>query len=98
MAQTKFANSLQMNQAALVDNLNPLDPNYNQWMDQARSVVGGQDQTAIAILYGQMQRQAAMMSFIDVFYFLMTVVLVVSPLVFLMRPKKNESAPKGAGH
>ena len=98
VAQTKFANSLQMNQAALVDNLNPLDPNYNQWMDQARSVVGGQDQTAIAILYGQMQRQAAMLSFIDVFYFLMTVVLVVSPLVFLMRPKKNGSAPKGAGH
>ncbi len=98
ISQTKLANSMQFHQAEMVQNLNPLDPNYNQWLDQARGAIGGQDQTAIAILYGQVQRQAAMISFIDVFYFLMTIVLVVSPLVFLMRKPKPGSAPAGAGH
>ena len=98
ITQTKFAHSLQFHQSNMVANLNPLDPNYNDWMDQARGAVAAQDQTALAILYSQVQRQAAMLSFIDVFHFLMIIAIVVSPLVFLMRSKRQSGAPQGAAH
>ena len=98
LAQTKLANSMQVHQAEMVQHLNPLDPNYNQWMAQAQGLTGGQDLAALAILYQQVQRQAAMLGFIDVFHFLMVIVFVVSPLVFLMRKSDGASAPAGAGH
>ncbi|CAN5358142.1 DHA2 family efflux MFS transporter permease subunit [soil metagenome] len=92
-AQTLFASSLQRNQAALVEKLSPLDANYNDWIGKASNTFGGPgDQTTpLAVLYGQVQRQAAMLSFLDVFRSLMIVVLVVTPLVLLMRP------PRGGG-
>jgi DHA2 family multidrug resistance protein len=77
----------------LVEKLSPLNPNYNDWIGKASSAFGGPgDQTTpLAVLYGQVQRQAAMLSFLDVFRSLMIVVLVVTPLVLLMRP------PRGGG-
>ena len=96
VAQTKLANGIQFHQEGLVQNLNPLNPNYNQWMMQAKNMFGGQD-TALAVLYAQVQKQAAMLSFLDVFRFLMIVVFVVSPLVFLMKTGRGK-APEGVMH
>jgi DHA2 family multidrug resistance protein len=99
-AQTMFASSLQRNQASLVEKLSPIDPNYNDWIGKASNAFGGTgDQTTpLAVLYGQVQRQAAMLSFLDVFRSLMIVVLVVTPLVLLMRPPKGGGKEQGMMH
>jgi DHA2 family multidrug resistance protein len=102
ISQTLFAHHLQSRQSELTYSLNPLDPRYRDWMQQAQGAlgsVGGDPQlTAQAVLLGQAQKQAAMLSFIDVFYALTLLVLVVTPVVFLMRSGKNGGAPAGAGH
>jgi DHA2 family multidrug resistance protein len=99
-AQTMFASALQRNQASLVEKLSPLDPNYNDWIGKASGAFGGMgDQTTpLAVLYGQVQRQAAMLSFLDVFRSLMIVVLVATPLVLLMRPPKGGGKEQGMMH
>ena len=46
------------------------------------------------MIYGTVQRQAAMLAFIDNFYMLGMVFLTVIPvLMFLKRPPKGASAP-----
>lgn len=50
-------------------------------------------QRAIASVYGTVQQQAALLSFIDVFYLMALLFLVLVPLVFLMRkPKQGQGA------
>jgi DHA2 family multidrug resistance protein len=90
-AQTLLASSLQVHQSVLVEPLNPLDPRYNDWMAKAQSTFGsvGDTTTPLAVLYSEVQRQASMLAFLDVFRELMIVVLVVAPLVFLMSPAKS---------
>lgn len=99
-AQTMFANALQRNQASMVEKLSPIDPNYNDWIGKASGAFGGNgDQTTpLAVLYSQVQRQAAMLSFLDVFHSLMIIVLIVTPLVLLMRPPKGGSEGQGMMH
>ena len=99
VSQTLLASGQQRHQAILVERLNPLDPNYNDWMHTAGNLFGGSgDQTALAVLYQQVQRQATMLAFLDVFRVLMIVVLVVSPVALLMRPPKKGAGGGGMGH
>lgn len=101
VAQVLLSNGLQKHQSELVEKLNPLDPNYTQWLSQAGGAFAGQgDPTTIplAVLYGQVARQAAMLSFLDVFRTLMIVVIVVAPVVLLMRGSKAGDTPAGGGH
>jgi DHA2 family multidrug resistance protein len=44
--------------------------------------------SASALLYQQLQQQAAMLSYIDVFHTLMIIVFCAVPLVFLMQKPK----------
>ncbi len=100
-AQTMLAGALQRHQAELVQPLNPLDPNYNDWLRRATGAFAGQGDPAVtplAVLYGQVQRQAAMLGFLDVFRSLMVVVLVVTPLVLLMRASKTQGDKPAMGH
>ena len=99
-AQTMLSGALQRHQTELVQPLNPLDANYRDWMMQAQGAFMGQGDpstTPLAVLYSQVQRQAAMLGFLDVFRSLMIVVLIVTPLVLFMRPGKSGGAP-GMGH
>jgi DHA2 family multidrug resistance protein len=104
-SQVMLANGLQRHQSALVEQLNPLNPNYTDWIQNAAPMFGGSgqpgaivDPTTLAVLYQQMQRQATMLSFLDVFHALMIVVLVVSPVALLMRPPKKGQGGGGMGH
>ena len=100
VSQTLLANGLQKHQAELVQPLNPLDPNYTDWLSKAAGTFAGQGDpttTPLAVLYAQVQRQAAMLAFLDVFRTLMIVVLVVAPLVLFMRASTSGQAPQG-GH
>ncbi|TPG17623.1 DHA2 family efflux MFS transporter permease subunit [Sphingomonas koreensis] len=99
VSQALLASGQQRHQAVLVQKLNPLDPNYNDWMRTAGSLFGGGDQTSsLAVLYQQVQRQATMLAFLDVFRTLMIVVLVVAPVALLMRPPKKGAGGGGMGH
>jgi DHA2 family multidrug resistance protein len=100
-AQTQLAGGLQRHQSELTQTLNPLDANYNDWMAKAGQAFGGQGDpttTPLAVLYSQMQRQATMLAFLDVFRAMMVVVLIVAPLVLFMRSGKTGSAPPPGAH
>lgn len=101
-AQVILARQQQRHQSELTWPLNGLDPNYNDWMARAGQVlpqVQNADGTtpALAALYQQVQRQAAMLSFLDVFRSMMVVVLVLMPVILLLKPSKNV-AGGGGGH
>ena len=99
-SQTMLASGLQRHQSDLVNGLNPLNPNYNDWLAKAGSTFGGPGDTItpLAVLYSQVQRQAAMLAFLDVFHSLMVVVLCVAPVVFLMRSGKSGGGGGGMAH
>lgn len=98
-AQSMLAGSMQRHQTELVQKLNPLDPNYTDWLAKAKGAFGGMgDPTQLpqAILYQQVQRQAAMLGFLDVFRSLMVLIIVLLPIVIFMRSGKGASG--GMGH
>ena len=99
ISQTMLANGMQRHQSQLVGTLNPLDPNYTRWMAQAGQAFRGPggEQTAMAVLAQTLGRQVAMLSFLDVFVGLMTLVIMVAPVVLFLRPGKTPGqAPAGA--
>ena len=101
-AQTLLSHFQQIHQSRLVEGLNPLNPNYNEWLAQARGVAqgagGDPQQGALGILYQTTQQQASMQAFISVFHSLMWLVLIVTPVVLLMRSGTGKQAGGGAGH
>jgi DHA2 family multidrug resistance protein len=98
-AQSMLAGSMQRHQTELVQKLNPLDPNYTDWLAKAKGAFAGLgDPTMLpqAILYQQVQRQAAMLGFLDVFRSLMVLILILLPVIFFMNSGKGASG--GMGH
>jgi DHA2 family multidrug resistance protein len=98
-AQSMLAGATQRHQAELVQKLNPLDPNYTDWLAKAQGAfagLGDPTQLPQAILYSQVQRQAAMLGFLDVFRSLMVLIIVLLPVVIFMRSGKGASG--GMGH
>ncbi len=82
---------------------NDYNPNFVQWMNRATQTLQQNGATAIdaaqqarGIIWGQVLRQSAMLSFIDAFYFLMILVICAMPLVFLL--KKNNPGGSPGGH
>jgi len=100
MSQSMLAGAIQRHQSELVEPLNPLNPNYNDWLAGAKGALAGiGDPTMLpqAVLFSQVQRQAAMLGFLDVFRSLMVLILVLTPCVLLMRSGKG-SGGGGMGH
>jgi DHA2 family multidrug resistance protein len=98
-AQSMLAGATQRHQTELVQKLNPLDPNYTDWLAKAQGAfagLGDPTQLPQAILYSQVQRQAAMLGFLDVFRSLMVLIIVLLPIVIFMRSGKGASG--GMGH
>ncbi len=89
--QTLLAQREQFHQARLVENLNPLNPLYTQrlhtTMDTLRTPLGDPNAMTASLtqLYRTVTRQAAMQSYVDVFWALMWFVFAVTPLAFLLR-------------
>jgi DHA2 family multidrug resistance protein len=92
MVTTIQARLAQKHQSDLVANLSPLNPRYQAALHglAAGLQTRGSDtvcatRQASAILYGELQRQAAMLAFIDVFWLLGVVCLAMIPLMFLIK-------------
>ncbi len=101
--QTMLARRSQWHQARLVETLDPLNPNYDfgigqyaRALGQQTATVGDTPTTVLASLYRTMQRQALMLSYIDVFHVLTIVVFAAIPLLFLMRGSKGGASAGGA--
>jgi len=98
LVTTIQARLTQKHQSDLVANLTPLNPRYLAALHglaaelQARgSSAATAAHQAGALLYGELQRQAAMLAFIDVFWLLGVVCLVMIPLMALVKtPPKHD--------
>jgi DHA2 family multidrug resistance protein len=95
---TIIARSSQTNANALIPNLTPYDQTFQNAVASAKAMfmARGMDaatatQQAYAAIYGQLQLQASMMSFIGAFRFLGFVFLLMIPLVLIMKK------PRGGG-
>jgi MFS transporter, DHA2 family, multidrug resistance protein len=96
-AQILLARRQQYHQARLVEMLNPFNPTYTGAIDRltqeliyrghSAATAAGE---AVATFYGVLQRQAAMLAFIDVFHVLMIVVVLAMPLLLIMQRPKGE--------
>ena len=90
--QIMLARRQQFHQSRLVEALNPLNPAYADYLNRATHGLAGRGQSAlqasgeaVGALYASVSRQAAMLSFLDVFHSLMIAILCVLPLLFFMR-------------
>jgi DHA2 family multidrug resistance protein len=89
---TMLARSSQVHQQILAANVNPLNPAYRQMMAGTTGALmaGGASHSLAAaqangLLYSVVQRQAAMLAFVDNFRLLAIGALVIIPLMFLMK-------------
>ncbi len=88
----------QAHQARIVEQLNPLDPNYNQGLADIGQVINGAvgDSSAqLGILYQQVQQQASALSYVDVFHTFMIFVLLVTPFGLFVRQGKSAGGHGG---
>jgi DHA2 family multidrug resistance protein len=99
---TIIARRAQFHESRLIDHLTPFDRNYqigSQAASQALQLKGLDPATAshggLGMLYGQMVKQAAMMSFNDAFYVLSVLMICILPLVLLMRTGKVQGSAAG---
>ena len=95
--QTLLQNREQYNQARLTERLNPLSPEYQPGLDaigsalrSAGAAAADATQQASGQLYEILIRQAAMLSYIEVFWRFMGMVALVSPVVLLLKGGKGE--------
>ncbi len=101
LATTLVARRAQYHQSMLVEHVTPFSSQYDetiQRMQQAflSSSANAADalQKAQALLYATVQKQAAMLSYIDSFWALGVLAMVLVPLVFVMRkPRPGAAAP-----
>jgi DHA2 family multidrug resistance protein len=103
--QTLLARHEQLFQSRLVTTLNPLNPNYTVGINQIIHGLTDRGQSAasasaaaVATVYESMQRQAVMLSFINVFFILMIVVIVAIPLLLLLQKPKAAAGRAAAEH
>jgi DHA2 family multidrug resistance protein len=97
--QTLLARREQFFQSRMVAGLNPLNPNYTVGLNQIVHGLIDRGQSAanasaeaMAMLYQTVQRQAMMLSFIDVFNILLVVVVVAIPLLLLIQSPRSRAA------
>jgi DHA2 family multidrug resistance protein len=96
VAFTMFSRNMRIQHAYLTENVTP----YSTWLDLSVSpdAVAPGSSAILAMIDGELTRQAATIAYINDFYMMMWVVLVLLPLVFLLHgpPPKQASAPKAA--
>ncbi len=93
---TMLARRAQFHQVHLVEHLTPFDRNLQSALPQISQILQGRgfipslsDQGSLGLIYGEVIRQASMLSFNDAFYLLSTMMMVILPLVLLMKKGKE---------
>ncbi len=99
MVNTMMARRTQFHHARLIEHINPHDLNAQQAVQRIQQFLTSRGvpahinpQSAYALLHGELMRQSAMMAFIDCFWLLGVLFLLVLPLIFLMK-KPTHAVP-----
>ncbi len=98
---TMLARRAQFHQIHLVEHLTPFDrnfqitlPNLFQYLQGKGFIPSLSGRGSLGVIYGEVTRQASMLSFNDVFGLLSTVMMLTLPLVLLMkRGKRGDPTP-----
>jgi DHA2 family multidrug resistance protein len=100
---TMLARHQQMHINTLGAHVNVFDPATQQMFDRMRAafMAAGSDgytatQRAYGALFGVVQRQASMVSFVEIFQLLGFIFILIIPLTFLMRRPSGKAGPVGA--
>ena len=97
-AQAMLLSRAQFHQARITESLDPLNPAYLDGINRMNQQFGGaagQPLAPIGALYQQVGQQAQMMSYLDVFHWMMIVVLVITPLGLFIRQGTGKGAHGG---
>jgi DHA2 family multidrug resistance protein len=104
MVQALLATREQFHQSRFMENLEPLNPNYNEGINTIAQALreGGMSaadasQTAVGQLYQSAVQQASMQSFIDCFWVLMVFVALVFPTVLFLKKSPMSRGSKAQG-
>ena len=88
----------QSHQTTLVSHMTPLDPRYRAALQGITAMLHARGSSwamgahqAQGILYYEMQRQSAMLAFIDVYWILGMLCLAMIPLMFIMKRSRPAS-------
>ena len=100
ISTTMIARRQQFHQVRLIEHLTPLNGTYQATLEAAKQLFMSKGADAVhaaaqaqAMIYGMVQRQAMLLSFIENFKMFTIVFLAVTPLMFLMkkiRPGKRQ--------
>jgi DHA2 family multidrug resistance protein len=97
LSSTFIAQRSQFHQARLVEHVSAFDAQTQGAMQQLGAMFGahGGDarQQALGTIYAMVQREAAMLSYVEIFYLMAGGVLLIVPLAFLL--PKNDPRAKG---
>jgi DHA2 family multidrug resistance protein len=103
LVTTLLARRAQFHQTVLVSHLTPFDARYNAALAGATQMLmtHGSNATQAAsqaqgLLYGTLQRQATMLAFLDNFWLMGLLALVMIPLMFLMKKAQPQKGPRVA--
>src|SRR5208282_1309440 len=95
---TMQARLAQRHQSMLVSHMTPFDARYRAALHGLTALLhirgssmADAAQQAQLMLYGELQRQSAMLSFIDVYWLLGVVCLAMIPLMFIMKRGRKQS-------
>jgi DHA2 family multidrug resistance protein len=101
---TMLARRAQFHQVHLVEHLSPFDRNFqialpqiSQMLQQKGFIPSLPDQGSLGLIYGEVIKQASVLSFNDAFYLLSTMMMLILPLVLLMK-KGREGIPAPGVH
>ncbi len=92
---TELARRAQFHQARLAESISIYNPAVRQDLSALGQAAGGTQQ-GIGALYGEVLRQASLMSFLELFYILGLLFLLVIPVLLIMRKPAHHRGP-GAG-
>jgi len=105
LVTTMQARLTQSHQTSLVSHMTPLDPRYRAALQGITAMLHLRGsswalgaQQAQGMLYGELQRQSAMLAFVDVFWLLGLVCLAMIPLMFLMKRGRPQTSGSIASH
>ncbi len=93
--QTLLIRREQLHQSRMTETLNELNPVFRQDLAAQTALLGGDRQMALATIYREVQRQAAMLSYVEIFHLLTWMVIAVLPLILILRPGGKKSPGRG---
>ncbi len=100
MVTTMLARRQQFHQQSLVSHVTPLDPGYGEMLQNTAAGLVAKGSSAVdaagqaqGVVYGMLQRNAAMMAVNDTFLVLAIVFIAMVPLALLLKPTPPPTGP-----